>query len=356
MGTGTLPTAVGGTVIPEDDHNALKNAFQVDIVPRNSSDVAADLAGSLGQTTLRWLNGYFQKLLIGAVVSDLTIEESSGDLIFKVGGVTKLTLNANGLNLSTGEAATLPHTALNFALPEIRFAIFATTQNWEAPAGVDLAFIFANGAGGSGGSGASDNATGLNGGGGGGGGVMPEFNLLVTTPGADVVMTIAVASSGGNPQTGVNNGQDGANGGTTTVSTGGFALTYGGGNLGGKGTVVPVGGAGTPNVWAPTENKVGSGAGGSTGVGIIGTVSRRGAAGAAGGSSGSAGGGGGGGGGYGAGGAGGAGATAGGTGGTNGGIGAGGGGGGGSGVGGSGSGGGGNGGPGQVIIIWVDNV
>lgn len=51
MGTGTLTTAVDGTVIPANDHNQIKSAMIGDLAPRNASGVATANAGDVGSAT-----------------------------------------------------------------------------------------------------------------------------------------------------------------------------------------------------------------------------------------------------------------------------------------------------------------
>ena len=55
MGTGTLTTAIDGTVIPADHHNELTSAIEGDFVPRNVSGVATTIAGEMGTSSLQWL-------------------------------------------------------------------------------------------------------------------------------------------------------------------------------------------------------------------------------------------------------------------------------------------------------------
>jgi len=61
MGTNTLGSAVDGTPIPDTDHNALKEAFGVDIMPRTSSGVPTDVAGSLGTSLLTISRRYSER-------------------------------------------------------------------------------------------------------------------------------------------------------------------------------------------------------------------------------------------------------------------------------------------------------
>ncbi len=89
MGASNIPQATPNTTIPADDHNALRSALIGDYVPRNSSANAEDVAGSLGQSAFRWLQGYIRTLFIGQVADNISIEADSGDCIIKVGGVER---------------------------------------------------------------------------------------------------------------------------------------------------------------------------------------------------------------------------------------------------------------------------
>ncbi len=92
MGTNTLPTAVSGNIIPKEHHNGLKQAMETDWVPRNSSGVATENAGSLGTSSLPWLQMFF-----GAAASELSIREDSGKIAFYVGNAKVSEMDADGL-------------------------------------------------------------------------------------------------------------------------------------------------------------------------------------------------------------------------------------------------------------------
>lgn len=99
MGINKLPDRVNGEGFDETWFNVIRSALIGDIVPRNSSGVATDQGGDVGSTTYRWNNAYLKKILLGTVANNNTIEESSSDLIIKVGGNTKFNLNAtNGMD------------------------------------------------------------------------------------------------------------------------------------------------------------------------------------------------------------------------------------------------------------------
>lgn len=98
MGTNTLLTATDGTPIPPSEHNGIKEALGVDLVPRNVSGVPTDVAGGLGTTVFRWATSYINKLFIGAVASGISFEDSSGDLVIKVNSVEVKRFIPGGIN------------------------------------------------------------------------------------------------------------------------------------------------------------------------------------------------------------------------------------------------------------------
>ncbi len=58
MGTGSLPARADSTFITQDWFNTFNLALELDQVPRNSSGVATDIAGGLGQSALRFLKAF----------------------------------------------------------------------------------------------------------------------------------------------------------------------------------------------------------------------------------------------------------------------------------------------------------
>ena len=64
MGSNTLSSGVGGNVIPATIVNQYKTALQEDIVPRDSGGAAADIAGDLGTSSLRWDQAYINNITI----------------------------------------------------------------------------------------------------------------------------------------------------------------------------------------------------------------------------------------------------------------------------------------------------
>jgi hypothetical protein len=113
MGTGTLTVATDGTIIPATDHNELVDALKDNFVPRDTTSKAAvDLAGDLGATSYRWKDAYVQKIVLGLIASGLTIEEDSGDIIFKRDSVEKLRITSTGVDGSDLVAASVGTTQL----------------------------------------------------------------------------------------------------------------------------------------------------------------------------------------------------------------------------------------------------
>ncbi len=64
MGSGTLTTRANLQTIDETWFNQFRNAFNQDLVPRNSSGVATDQGGSLGTSSLRFLNAYLLNMYL----------------------------------------------------------------------------------------------------------------------------------------------------------------------------------------------------------------------------------------------------------------------------------------------------
>jgi hypothetical protein len=342
MGSNTIPDATTGQIIPASDHNSLKEALGVDHVPRTAAGVATNKAGSLGTSLLKWLNSYVNKIFIGdAPASDLTIEEDSDDMIFKVGATEILRIASTGITGTFGTGV----------LSKLKAQVFTSSNTWDAPAEVDNVIIIGAGSGGGGGSGASGNG----GGAAGGNGAQPFLvHASSIIPGETVTVTITAGGAGG-ASVSSGAGNPGVIGGSTTMSSTNHSFAFLGG-LGGAGGLVSSGVSAGTSSWEPRRLNIGGGSGGTVNVaGGAGTTSSYGTGGAgAGTGTSAAGGGGGGGGGYGAGGAGGAGNSTGGGSGSIGNAAAGGGGGGGTGISPNNSGAGGAGGGGVCIILYVD--
>lgn len=58
MSTDTIPARSNGQTIDQTWYNIIRTVLSADQVPRNTSGVAADLGGSLGQSALRWLKAF----------------------------------------------------------------------------------------------------------------------------------------------------------------------------------------------------------------------------------------------------------------------------------------------------------
>lgn len=189
MGLGTLPTAADGTVIPSTDHNSIKAALAEDFVPRNVSGVATAIGGSLGTALIPWLRAF-----IGAAGSKISIEESSGNLIFKLNALTVLTIEpANGLLGAGIKDGTI--TAAKMApgvLPTIVTQTFNSSGTFNVPATVSEVFVKMI----SGGGGAAEGGF-ANGSAGGNGGNFFHGPISVT-PSAAITVTIGGGGSGGN--------------------------------------------------------------------------------------------------------------------------------------------------------------
>jgi len=64
MSTNTIPERQEGTTIFASWANDIRTAIYGDFVPRNTSAVATDQAGSLGSTSFKWLSAYLHNLYI----------------------------------------------------------------------------------------------------------------------------------------------------------------------------------------------------------------------------------------------------------------------------------------------------
>ena len=95
-------TATDGTPIPASDHNSLKEALGITLVPRNSAGVATDLGGGLGSTVYRWATSYVNSLFIGAIASLISFEDSAGTLRVRVGGIVVAEFGATSFKINSG--------------------------------------------------------------------------------------------------------------------------------------------------------------------------------------------------------------------------------------------------------------
>lgn len=99
MGIGNINEIVDGTVADATDLNQYSDALRQDLAPRNTSGVATDSSGSLGQSSLRWLKGWFASIGIGASASNNTIEEDgSNNVIIKRDGSTVAEFASDGVS------------------------------------------------------------------------------------------------------------------------------------------------------------------------------------------------------------------------------------------------------------------
>lgn len=99
MGTNTIPSASDGTIIPAGDHNAIQEALSTDFVPRSVSGVPTAVIGSVGSSTYTWLSVFF-----GAVSAGLSLAESAGKMLLKVGGSTVTTIGSTGIEAGSFKA------------------------------------------------------------------------------------------------------------------------------------------------------------------------------------------------------------------------------------------------------------
>lgn len=100
MGLNTLPVAVDENIIPAEHHNALTEAFLLDLVPRNASRQATSDGGQLGTSLYRWLRLYIKEIIVGTTSENLRIhspnskelwlENTVGDSVRLIEGSVKV--------------------------------------------------------------------------------------------------------------------------------------------------------------------------------------------------------------------------------------------------------------------------
>lgn len=77
MSTDTIPSRTNGQTIDQVWFNILQAVIGTDFVPRTAGGIVTDIAGSLGQSSFRWLNVYVQALVIGLLTKQVTINAAS---------------------------------------------------------------------------------------------------------------------------------------------------------------------------------------------------------------------------------------------------------------------------------------
>ena len=245
MADNNLQSRADGDVAAADDVNQYRTAFVGDVVPRNSSGVKTDLAGNLGTSLLRWIAGYMQKLYLGATASGLSIEEDSGEMIFKVGGSEVVRFDASGIDVSS-------FPALN-VLPRLKRTRYTASGTFNIPADVYEVFLFGAGGGGGGGGGGNPTYSSNDNGGQAGQGCNPILVPKSVTPGGSLTISIGAGGAGGNGDSPSGAGSNGASGGSTIITgdiSGSIEFTGGGG--GGKATVSNNTGSWTPRATTTT--------------------------------------------------------------------------------------------------------
>lgn len=113
MGTNNLATKNDGDIIKSDDPNQFKTAFDLDLVPRNTSGAPEDIQGGLGTSLFRWLNAFVKKITVGDSNNLVTIEESASALLFKFLGTIGGRITVDGIDGTTIEDETIPFSAFD---------------------------------------------------------------------------------------------------------------------------------------------------------------------------------------------------------------------------------------------------
>lgn len=122
MGQQTIASRQDGATIVTTWLNIFKSVLSTDLLPRDTNGITTAMAGALGTSVYPWLSGF-----LGAAGSSISIADSSGTLLINVGtsggvlsisptqlkysinGVTKFSVDANGMNRTT-------LTAMNYAI------------------------------------------------------------------------------------------------------------------------------------------------------------------------------------------------------------------------------------------------
>lgn len=208
MGTNNLNSRSDGQRILADDVNQYRTALNQDVVPRNSSGVATDVSGGLGQSLLRWARSYFQSLTIGTAANELNIKEASGRISFEVGGVERNAIGSDGIRGSFANNQ-IPGLAL---MTSARFrtvtTLFTSSATFTPPTNIE-GFCILYGCGGGGGGGGSGSSLS---GGSGGGGAWPHTIVAPILGGTLCTVTIGAGGAGGASS---GTPSPGGNGGTT---------------------------------------------------------------------------------------------------------------------------------------------
>lgn len=99
-GSNTLVEVDGGRVLTSHV-NQYSMALKQDLLPRDATGVVADEGGSLGSSTVRWLNLYVETLNFGQVGNFLTVDENG----FPTGSIDRAALGALGQQVSSSSGS-----------------------------------------------------------------------------------------------------------------------------------------------------------------------------------------------------------------------------------------------------------
>lgn len=244
MGTNSLSSESDGNTADAGDVNQYKDALVQDLVPRNTSGVVTDEAGSLGSATYKWLGAFLKKITVGVPGNLVTIEESSGALQFKIAGTIIAFIDSTGISLGNIKFGSIT-SKTGFAdgiLPSLKLGGFYSSNNTLSVPDNVKGFI-ARGCGGGGGGGGGGGSTNVAGGAGGGGGsASPIIEHFVPSSVAGTI-TISIGAggtggTGGGSNTNGNGGNPGSNS-SILYGTQDYQFLGGGGGGGGK---APAGG------------------------------------------------------------------------------------------------------------------
>lgn len=219
MGTNNLSQKTAGVdEIRAADVNQYFTALAQVLVGRNSSGVPTDIAGSLGSSSIRWNQAFINAIFLGLTASGLSIEEDSGDIIFKVGSTEVNNISATGIG-GLFQAAQIQAAAMQAGVIGFNREVFTSNGTFTTQSDVSRAYVQLIGGGGGGGGGSGTGTSGPAGGNGGNSGDYFE-GIIELTPSTGYAVTIGSGGTAGSGNTvSSDNATAGGNGGTTSFGS-----------------------------------------------------------------------------------------------------------------------------------------
>lgn len=119
MGNETIPERLSGQTIVKSFFNILRDVLASNHVPRNSSGVATDQAGDLGESSFRWGTSYLKEVIMGVVASGMKMSENGTsyrfdaatgkDFAFYINSVLKGFIDVDGMDGTHLKDETVPY-------------------------------------------------------------------------------------------------------------------------------------------------------------------------------------------------------------------------------------------------------